>query len=99
MRHNELGFCNLVLDLHFARRRLAGVERRSRASQFVFNIRCDRMRTAEHAPRSPCRALERFHGLADIVERGAGVLGVMFVPRSRTRLSPALHTQEFVFIL
>ena len=31
------------------------------------------MRAAEHAPRDPFRVLERRHGLAEIVERGAGV--------------------------
>ena len=32
------------------------------------------MRAAEHAPRDPFRVSERFHGLAEIVERSAGVL-------------------------
>ena len=32
------------------------------------------MRTAEHAPRDPFRVLERRHGLAEVVERGAGIL-------------------------
>jgi hypothetical protein len=32
------------------------------------------MRATEHAPRRPCRLLERRHGLADIVERRAVVL-------------------------
>ena len=32
------------------------------------------MRAAEHAPRDPFQVLERRHCLADIVERGAGVL-------------------------
>ena len=36
--------------------------------------RGERVRAAEHAPRDPCRLLERRHGLAEIVERGAGVL-------------------------
>ena len=31
------------------------------------------MRAAEHAPRGPLHLLERRHGLAEIVERGAGV--------------------------
>ena len=31
------------------------------------------MRATEHAPRDPFRLLERRHGLAEIVERGAGV--------------------------
>ena len=32
----------------------------------------DRVRATEHAPRGPFRVLERRHGLAEIVERGAG---------------------------
>ena len=32
---------------------------------------CERVRAAEHAPRDPSRVLERRHGLAEIVERGA----------------------------
>ena len=32
------------------------------------------MRAAEHAPRDPFTFLERRHGLAEIVERGVGVL-------------------------
>ena len=32
------------------------------------------MRATEHAPRDPFRVLERLHGLAEVVERGAGVL-------------------------
>ena len=35
------------------------------------------MRAAEHAPRDPLRVLERRHGLADIVERGGGVLVIL----------------------
>ena len=31
------------------------------------------MRAAEHAPRDPFHVLQRLHGLAEIVERGAGV--------------------------
>ena len=33
----------------------------------------DRMCATEHAPRDPFRVLERRHGLAEIVELGAGV--------------------------
>ena len=36
--------------------------------------RCGRVRATEHAPRDPCRVLERRHGLAEIVERGVGVI-------------------------
>jgi len=32
------------------------------------------VRAAEHAPRDPFHVLERRHGLAEIVERGGGVL-------------------------
>jgi hypothetical protein len=32
---------------------------------------CGRVRAAEHAPRNPCRFLERRHGFAEIAERGA----------------------------
>ena len=31
------------------------------------------MRASEHAPGGPFRVLERCHGFAEIVERGAGV--------------------------
>ena len=46
----------------------AGLDRR-----VVQCFHCGRMRAAEHAPRGPCRFFERRHGLAEIVERGAGV--------------------------
>ena len=32
------------------------------------------MRATEHAPRGPCQVLERRHGLAEVTERGGGVL-------------------------
>ena len=41
--------------------------------QLAFNRSCDRVRATEHAPRDPFRLLECRHGLAEIVERGAGV--------------------------
>ena len=53
-----------------------------RPSSRVFSLRpfaadrdqpSGRMRAAEHAPRGLCRLLERRHGLAEVVERGAGV--------------------------
>ena len=56
------------------RLRLAGAERASRVSQFVLNPHCDRVRATEYAPRDPFQFLERRHGLAELVERGAGVL-------------------------
>ena len=53
---------------------VAGGEGRSRVLQIEHNVFCGRVRRSEHAPRNPCRVLERCHGLAEIVERGAGVL-------------------------
>ena len=47
------------------------MERCSRESQFALNPHHVRVRAAEHAPRGPCRLLERRHSLAEIVERGA----------------------------
>ena len=52
----------------------AGEEHSPRVSQTVLNIRCERMRAAEHAPRGPLRVLEGRNGLAEIVERGAVVI-------------------------
>ena len=49
----------------------AGAERGSRVSPRLPNRHYGRMRAPEHAPRGPFRLLERRHGLADIVERGA----------------------------
>ena len=64
-----------------ARQRLAheraareGAERSSRTSQFALNPFCERVRASEHAPRYRLDVLERAHGLAEIVERGAGVV-------------------------
>ena len=36
--------------------------------------RCERVRDTEHAPHGSLGLLERRHGLAEIVERGGGVL-------------------------
>ena len=55
------------------RRRLAGAERGSRLSQGYLNSPSGRVRATKHAPRSPSGVLERIHGLADILERGAVV--------------------------
>ena len=35
--------------------------------------RCGRVCATEHAPRDPFRLLQRRHGLAEFIERGAGV--------------------------
>ena len=49
-----------------------GAERGLRCfSQVALNPHCGRVRAAEHASRNPCRVLERRHGFAEIVERGA----------------------------
>ena len=60
----------------FAPTWLGRVESRERLSRYVeasFKFSCDRVGATEHAPRNPFRILERRHGLAEIVERGAGV--------------------------
>ena len=50
------------------------MERGLRESHMELNMHCERVRAAEHAPRDPFCVSERFHGLAEIVERGAVVL-------------------------
>ena len=61
--------------LRFARRRFAGAERGSRLSQEVpTKSCCERVRSTKGAPRNPFGVLEGRHGLAEISERGAGVL-------------------------
>ena len=75
-------FLDLFLLLSQAtcrRRRFTGAELSTRFLQGFLNPRCGRVRAAEHAPRSPFRVLERRYCLAEIVERGGGVLG----PRRR----------------
>ena len=83
-------WCNIVLTLRIARRRLAGAERGSRVSQAALDTPCERVRATEHAPRGPFHVLERRHGLAEIVERGAGV------PVERLRVTPPHLQREFV---
>ena len=51
--------------------RAASAERGSRMSQIALNPNCVWVRAAEHAPRDAFRVLERRHGLAEVVERGA----------------------------
>ena len=69
------------------RRRLAGAER---VSHVALNIHCERVRATLPAPRGPFNLLERVHGLAEIVERGAGVLV------ERPRVSPPHHEHEIM---
>ena len=64
------------------RRRFAGTEHGSRELQGNLNPFCERVRATEHAPRGPFDILERRHGLAEVVERGAGVV----VERPRVRI-------------
>ena len=45
-----------------------------RVLQIAFKPSCERVRSTEHAPRDRFYLLERRHGLADIVERGAFVI-------------------------
>ena len=59
-------FCNLCSPL-------AGAERSSRVCQGTLNPLSGRVRASHHAPRDPFHVLERRHGLADIVDRGAVV--------------------------
>ena len=68
----------------------AGAERGSRLSQAVLNTRGERVRATEHAPRDPLYLLERRHGLAEIVERGGGVL------EERIRVIPPRPEREFM---
>ena len=72
-------------------RPFAGAECGSRVSQINLNPLCARVRATEHAPRDPYRILERRHGLAQIVERGA----VVFVERPRGMPS---HTERDLMI-
>jgi hypothetical protein len=68
------------------------VERGSRVSQGEFNPHCVRMRATEHAPRGPFRVLESRHGLAEIIERGGGVLV------ERLPISPPHFERDFTTI-
>ncbi len=52
----------------------AGGERGSRLSQARLNIHRERVRATEPAPRGPFRLCEHLRSVAEIVERGAGVL-------------------------
>ena len=50
-----------------------GGENSSRRFQTTLNRRGEWMRATKHLPRGPFSVLERIHGFADIVERGACV--------------------------
>ena len=64
----------LPLRAPLRRRRLVGAERGSLASQGPLNCRCERVRAPEHAPRCTLRVLEPRYRLAEVVERGGGVI-------------------------
>ena len=68
--------------LGIPRRRLAVVEDGSRPNQRALNRFCDWVRATEHAPRDPFRVFKHCHGLAELVERGGGVLA------ERIRVTP-----------
>jgi len=51
----------------------AAAERGSRFLQFARSPFCERVRTAKHTPRGTFGLIECRHGLAEIVERGAGL--------------------------
>ena len=63
-----------ALRVPWQRLRFAGGERGSRLLQFAFNPSCKRVRATKHAPRGPLYLLACLNGLAEIVERRAGVL-------------------------
>ena len=61
-------------------------------SQEMFNLLYERVRATEHAPRGPFRVLESRHGLAEIIERGGGVLV------ERLPISPPHFERDFTTI-
>ena len=73
--YRKCSLLHLLLGSRVPRRRsFAGGERGSRSSQIAPNTSCGRVRATEHASRGPFNVLERRHSLAEIVERGVGVL-------------------------
>ena len=64
----------LFILVYLGLRFFVGAENGSRHSQIRLNLSGKRMCAAKHAPRSPFHLLVRRHGLAEIVERSAGVL-------------------------
>ena len=78
--------------LQTRRRRLAGGERGSGVSQGLIKSPFERMCAAKNTTPGPCRLLESRHSLAEIVERGGGVLV------ERPRVSPPHREREFMTI-
>ena len=79
-----------AIFLLIARWRLAGGEVRAQESQTFIYLPCGRVRAPEHAPRDPICVLERLHGLAPVIERGAGL------PVERQRVIPPHPEREFI---
>ena len=88
MSHRHLRLYLLVVTVF----QFAGAERGSRVLQTVLKPPYVRVRATHHAPRRPCRLIKRRHGLAEIVERGAGVLV------ERPRVSPPHLEREIMRI-
>ena len=68
----------------------AGAEHHSRIPQGTLNLCYVWVRAAEHAPRGLFQILEGRHGLAEIVERGAGV------KVERPRIKPPQFERIFI---
>ena len=69
---------------------LAGGEGDSRVSQVVLKRSCERVRASKHAPRGPFNLLERIYGLAELSERGGGVIA------DRSRVIPPRHERGLI---
>ena len=69
---------------------VAGGERGSRLSQAELGAPCERVRATENASRGPFNLFELRHGLAEIVERGPGVVV------ERLRVNPPHFEREFM---
>ena len=75
----------------------AGAEPGSRLSQANLDPFCGRVRASKHLLCGPLRLLERRHGLAEIVERGGGVLARFLssdAPKRRSVANSASFTAE-----
>ena len=66
--------------------------------QGALNVHCGRVRAAEDLPRGPSRVLERGHGLANIVERGVGVVAALY-DAVTARTEDALYAASLTAII
>ena len=76
----------------------AGVQDCSRKLQgiiYLFDVWVCR---SEHAPRGPCRLLERRHGLAKIVERRAVVLRIGALAPQKNTSSPCRPILRYLIV-